>query len=59
MPILTVAVDLPSRCERWYRIADELTAETGLLTAETVPALRISGPDGHLQGGLRLAEPPP
>lgn len=59
VPILTVAVDLPSRSERWYRIADELTAETGLLTAETVPALRISGPDGHLHGGLRLAEPPP
>jgi PII-like signaling protein len=58
VPILTVVVDLPSRSERWYRIADELTAETGLLTAETVPALRISGPGGHLEGGLRLAEPP-
>jgi PII-like signaling protein len=58
VPILAVAVDLPSRSERWFEIADELTAETGLLTAETVPALRISGPGGHLEGGLRLADPP-
>ena len=58
VPIVTAAVDLPSRSERWYEIADELTAETGLLTAETVPALRISGPGGHLEGGLRLAAPP-
>jgi PII-like signaling protein len=57
VPIVSVVVDSPSRSERWYRIADELTAETGLLTAETVPALRISGPGGHLEGGLRLAAP--
>lgn len=58
VPIVTAIVDAPSRCERWFEVADELTAETGLLTAETVPALRISGPGGHLEGGLRLAEPP-
>jgi PII-like signaling protein len=59
VPIVAVIVDAPSRGERWFEIADELTAETGLLTAETVPALRISGPGGQLEGGLRLAEPPP
>lgn len=59
VPIVAVVVDTPSRAERWFEIAGELTAETGLLTAETVPALRISGPGGHLEGGLRLAAPPP
>lgn len=59
VPIVTVIVDKPSRCERWFEIAAELTAETGLLTSETVPALQISGPAGHLEGGLRLANPSP
>jgi len=58
VPVVTVVVDTPSRSARWLEIADELTAETGLLTTETVPALRISGPGGHLEGGLRLAAPP-
>jgi len=58
-PIVAVLIDAPSRCERWFEIAAELTEETGLLTAETVPALRISGPGAHLEGGLRLAAPPP
>ncbi|MGA8745195.1 MAG: DUF190 domain-containing protein [Solirubrobacterales bacterium] len=56
VPILTVIVDTPTRCERWFEIAAELTEETGLLTSEVVPALRISGPGGHLEGGLRLAD---
>jgi PII-like signaling protein len=58
VPIVIVVVDTPSRCERWFEIASELTGETGLLTSETVPALRISGPGGHLEGGLRLANLP-
>ncbi|HUZ01657.1 MAG TPA: DUF190 domain-containing protein [Thermomicrobiaceae bacterium] len=57
VPIVTVVVDTPARCERWFEIAAELTEETGLLTSEVVPALRISGPGGHLEGGLRLAGP--
>lgn len=57
VPIVTVVVDTPARSQRWFEIADELTRETGLLTAETVPALRISGPGGHLEGGLRLSDP--
>jgi PII-like signaling protein len=56
VPILTVIVDTPTRSERWFEIAAELTEETGMLTSEVVPALRISGPGGHLEGGLRLAE---
>ena len=56
VPVLTAIIDTPSRTERWFEIASELTAETGLLTSETVPALRISGRGGHLEGGLRLAD---
>ena len=52
VPVVTVVVDTPSRSERWYEIADELTAETGLLTAETV---RGSAGGRHMEGGLRLA----
>jgi len=36
VPVVTVVVDTPSRSERWFEIADELTAETGLLTVESV-----------------------
>ncbi len=57
VPVVTAIVDTPERSERWFEIASELTEETGLLTAETVPALRISGPGGHTEGGLRLAAP--
>jgi PII-like signaling protein len=59
VPIVTELVDVPSRSERWFEIAAESTAETGLLTSEALPALRISGPGGHLEGGLRLARPLP
>jgi len=59
VPIVTAIVDTPSRSERWFEIVDELTDETGLVTSEAVPALRISGPGGHLEGGMRLAGPLP
>ncbi len=36
VPIATVVVDTPSRSRRWFEIAAELTAETGLVTVETV-----------------------
>ncbi len=52
-------IDAPSRCERWFEIAAELTEETELLTSETVPAPRIGGPGGHLEGGLPLSGPLP
>ncbi len=44
VPVATVVVDTPSRAARWFEIADELTAETGLLTVETVLALRRPQP---------------
>ena len=46
----------PERIRRWFAIVDELTAETGLVTSEQVPALRATGPQ-IARGGLRLAEP--
>lgn len=57
VPIVTAVVDTPARSRRWFEIVAELTAETGLVSAETVPAARVSGPSGHLEGGLRLAGP--
>jgi hypothetical protein len=41
---------------RLWPIVDALTAETGLVTSEAVPAVRATGP-GIRMGGLRLAEP--
>jgi PII-like signaling protein len=56
VPVVTVVVDTPDRIRRWFDIVDELTAETGLVTSEQVPALRATGPD-IASGGLRLADP--
>jgi PII-like signaling protein len=39
VPIVVNFLDAPERAERWRAIAAELTAETGLLTAETVPSV--------------------
>ena len=54
VPIVTVIVDRPQQTRRWFQIVDDLTARTGLVTSEVVPALRASGP-GIRHGGLRLA----
>jgi PII-like signaling protein len=56
VPVVTVIIDTPERIGRWFAIVDELTAETGLVTSEQVPALRATGPD-IARGGLRLADP--
>jgi PII-like signaling protein len=54
VPALTVVVDTPEHVKRLWPIVDELTAETGLVTSEIVPAARAAAP-GHVAGGLRLA----
>ncbi|HKB51502.1 MAG TPA: DUF190 domain-containing protein [Solirubrobacterales bacterium] len=41
VPIAITVVDTPERSRRWYEIAAELTGETGLVTAETVPVARV------------------
>lgn len=63
VPVVTAIVDEPDRMRRWYEIVDELTAETGLVTSELVPALRVrrGGADTLTSGAtappLRSADP--
>jgi PII-like signaling protein len=58
VPQITVIVDTPGRIRESFAVVDELTARTGLVTSETVPAFRSSGPDVD-RGGLLLAKRPP
>jgi PII-like signaling protein len=54
VPVVTVVVDTPERIRRAFAIVDRLTAQTGLVTSEMVPAFRATA--GALDvGGLRLA----
>jgi PII-like signaling protein len=46
VPVLTVLVDTPANIRRWFAIVDELTAQTGLVTSEIVPALSPSRDTG-------------
>lgn len=55
VPVVTVVIDTPQRIRRWFAIVDELTAETGLITSETVPALQASA-RGIERGRLTLAD---
>lgn len=54
VPVVTVIVDTPERTQRWFEIVDDLTAETGLVTSEIVPATRVSGSNAP-EEGLALA----
>jgi PII-like signaling protein len=54
VPVVTVVVDTPERSRRWFEIVSELTAATGLVTSEMVPAFRATGP-GLVDGGLELS----
>jgi PII-like signaling protein len=40
VPVFLIAVDAPERVAAWYPIVDALTARTGLVTSELVPAAR-------------------
>ncbi len=55
VPMVTVIVDTPGRIQRWFSVIDELTAETGVVTSELVPAFRATGP-GIQHGSLELAK---
>jgi PII-like signaling protein len=55
VPVLTVLVDSPGDMRRWFEVVDALTAHTGLVTSEIVPAFRATGP-ALVEGGLRLAD---
>ena len=55
VPAVTIVIDSPARMAAAFAIVDELTAERGLVTAETIPAMRAAA-EGRHKGGLRLAE---
>ena len=44
VPAVTIVVDTPDRIATAFSIIDELTAEQGLVTSETIPAIRLAGP---------------
>jgi PII-like signaling protein len=54
VPAVTIVIDRPERIATAFGIVDELTAGGGLVTAETVPAMRAVAA-GAQRGGLRLA----
>jgi PII-like signaling protein len=56
VPVVTTVVDRPEALRRWWTIVDEVTATSGLVTSEIVPAVRVSGP-GISDGSLVLARP--
>ena len=43
VPALTIVIDAPERIQTAFDIIDDLTAEHGLVTCETVPAIRPVG----------------
>ena len=54
VPVTTTIIDTPDNIARSFDLVDELTAEHGLVTCETVPALlALDGPQPR--GGLELA----
>jgi PII-like signaling protein len=54
VPAVTIVIDSPERIAAAFPIVDELTAEQGLVTAETIPAMRAAAGNWH-RGGPRLA----
>ena len=50
VPALTIVIDTPERIQTAFDIIDDLTAEHGLVTCETVPAMRPVG-GGHAMAG--------
>ncbi len=54
VPAVTIVIDAPERIPAAFSVIDELTAERGLVTSETIPAMRARA-DGRQRGGTRLA----
>jgi PII-like signaling protein len=50
VPAVTIVIDTPDRIRTAFDIIDDLTAEHGLVTCETVPAIRPVG-GGHAMAG--------
>ena len=54
VPAVTIVIDTPERISTAFEVIDEMTTESGLVTSETIPAMRATtGERGR--GGLRLA----
>lgn len=51
VPAVTIVIDAPERIPAAFAIIDELTAERGLVTSETIPAVRRSA-DGARTGQM-------
>ena len=45
VPAVTIVIDAPDRIPAAFAIIDELTAERGLVTSETVPVIRAPAPE--------------
>ena len=54
VPAVTVVIDSPQRISLAFTVIDEFTPERGLVTSETIPAMRASSGERH-RGGTRLA----
>jgi len=50
VPALTIVIDAPERIQTAFDIIDDLTAEHGLVTSETVPAIRPVGGEHAMTG---------
>ena len=44
VPAVTIVIDTPRRIPAAFAVIDELTAERGLVTSQTVPAVRAPAP---------------
>ena len=54
VPAVTIVIDSPDRIAAAFAVIDRLTSERGLVTSETIPAMRAAG-GGRSRGGTRLA----
>ena len=45
VPAVTIVIDTPERISAAFSVIDELTSERGLVTSETIPAMRASAGD--------------
>ncbi|MGH3547174.1 MAG: DUF190 domain-containing protein, partial [Pseudonocardiaceae bacterium] len=55
VPVVTIIIDTSEGIAASFDIVDELTAEHGVVTCETVPAL-VATTDKKHHGGLQLAQ---
>ncbi len=54
VPAVTIVIDSPERIATAFAVIDGLTRERGLVTSETIPAMRAAA-SGKRRGGPRLA----